>query len=139
MAERQERFRKGMKVRRTFYGIGGYTEVSEDVVDSVKSGVVRTVKCASGITFDAKTGKEVENFFPGMHQEIVPLDELPKSEPKKSYKKESKKTESTTIGNHDWKIIGSSDHIGGPKVWKCSNCFKTVISENRPSKAGCKK
>lgn len=80
------RFRKGMKVRKTFYGIGGYTEVDEDIVESVKNGVVRTVECENGITFDAVTGKELENFFPGMHKEIVPLDELPKPNSKKSKK-----------------------------------------------------
>lgn len=77
------RFRKGMKVQKTFYGIDGYTEVDDDVVESVKNGVVRTVGCENGTTFDAKTGKELENFFPGMHKEIVPLDEL-NSVPKKS-------------------------------------------------------
>ena len=65
-----------MKVRNTFYGIRGYIEVTEDIVESVKNGVVRTRNCENGITFDAKTGKELENFFPGMHKEIVPLDEL---------------------------------------------------------------
>ena len=79
------RFKKDMKVRKTFYGIGGYTEVDEDVVESVKNGVVRTRDCEWGITFDAKTGKELENFFPGMHKEIVPLDELkPTPKTKKS-------------------------------------------------------
>jgi len=86
MAEKP-RFRKGMKVKKTFFGIGGYKEVDEDVVESVKNGVVRTVECENGITFDAETGKELENFFPGMHKEIVPLDELTKPSPKKLKKK----------------------------------------------------
>ncbi len=80
------RFRAGMKVQRTFYGLGGYTETDEDVVESVKNGVVRTVECKNSITFDAVTGKELENFFPGMHQKIVPLDELPKPDSKKPKK-----------------------------------------------------
>lgn len=74
MAQTQ-RFRKGMKVWKTFHGVGGYKEEGEDVVESVKDGVVRTRECENGITFDATTGRELENFFPGMHQEIVPLQE----------------------------------------------------------------
>ena len=76
------RFAKGMKVQRTFFGTGGYTEVDEDVVESVKDGVVRTKQCENGITFDAVTGRELENFFPGMHQEIVPLEEHLRPKPK---------------------------------------------------------
>ncbi|HXK37371.1 MAG TPA: hypothetical protein VJ553_07365 [Candidatus Paceibacterota bacterium] len=81
------RFTKGMKVWKTFYGIGGFTASCEDVVESVKNGVVRTEECENGITFDAVTGKELENFFPGMHQEIVPLAEhlkKPTAAPKKA-------------------------------------------------------
>ncbi len=82
----EARFKKGMKVRKTFYGTGGYTEIDEDIVESVKNGVVRTVDCGNGITFNARTGKELENFFPGMRKEIIPLDELAKSDSKKSKK-----------------------------------------------------
>lgn len=77
----KSRFRKGMRVKKTFFGIGGYREESEDVVTNVRNGVVRTESCENGITFDAVTGKELENFFPGMHMEIVPLDE-PRTAPK---------------------------------------------------------
>jgi hypothetical protein len=86
------RFAKGMKVWKTFHGVGGYTEEGEDVVESVKSGVVRTRTCEGGITFDATTGRELENFFPPMYQSIIPLSEKGQPAPKPAKPRAEKKT-----------------------------------------------
>lgn len=65
------RFKKGTNVVKTLYGLGGYMETSKGVVTKVSKGVVY-VDDESGITFDAITGRELENFFPPMRQEIRP-------------------------------------------------------------------
>lgn len=73
------KFKKGDKVRKTFYGMGGYTEVSEARVHSVVKGVIYLVNEGGGdddreegITYD-QNGKERENFFPGMTTTIQKL------------------------------------------------------------------
>ena len=66
------RFRKGQLVIRIFYGIGDYTEADIDKVSKVSKGVVYTEECES-ITFDSETGKELENFFPPMRQQIYQI------------------------------------------------------------------
>jgi len=65
-------FKKGMKVVKMFYGLEGYREATMGKVTKVSKGVAY-FEDDSGVTFDAKTGRELENFFPGMRTEITPL------------------------------------------------------------------
>lgn len=62
----------GMRVAVTFYGIGGYTEKSEGTITKInKKTKTIYVDDNTGITFGFD-GKEKENFFPPMRQEIRP-------------------------------------------------------------------
>lgn len=63
-------FKPGDKVIKTLTGFGG-SEEEERTVHSVEHGVVYLASSSSsdrenGITYDAKTGRERERFFPGM-------------------------------------------------------------------------
>lgn len=61
----------GMKVKKTLYGISGYTEETEGVITKIENGIIY-VDEEWGITFDLM-GKELENFFLPMRCEIEPL------------------------------------------------------------------
>lgn len=73
-------FKAGDKVKKTFIGLGGYTEeVPGIVVHHVEDGVAYLCESGfdpgsgayeTGITYNANTGKELENFFPGMTSKI---------------------------------------------------------------------
>ncbi len=70
-------FKKGMKVIKTLKGIGSYVETEERLIHSVKKGVVYLDSegyAETGITYNAKTGKEIENFFPPMTSFIKPIN-----------------------------------------------------------------
>lgn len=70
------RFTVGMKVVKIYHA-PGFTERSEDTVISVRDGVVCTAESGGGITYDERTGRERENFFPPAYFEIIP-PKLPK-------------------------------------------------------------
>ena len=71
-------FKEGMKVVKTFKGIGGYVEKSDATVHSIEDGVVYLENDGSpgeretGVTYNAKNGREIENFVPGMTSFIKP-------------------------------------------------------------------
>lgn len=66
-------WKKGMRVVKMFYGIGGYREASEGTITKIdKKTKTIFVDEESGITYGFD-GKEKENFFPGMRKEITPL------------------------------------------------------------------
>lgn len=71
MKKDQPRFRPGMKVKKTLHGIDSYKEASDGEVDEVKDGIVYLTE-GRGITYDAETGRELENFFLPMYCEIEP-------------------------------------------------------------------
>lgn len=74
-------FKKGMKVIKTFKGLGGYRETAEATVGKVskKENTVWLINkggsgpddLETGITYDLR-GREKENFFPGMTSSIAP-------------------------------------------------------------------
>jgi hypothetical protein len=66
-------FKKGQQVVKMFYGVDGYREATLATVTKVAKGVA-FVDEGTGITYDAKTGRELENFFAGMRSEITPLN-----------------------------------------------------------------
>ncbi len=73
------KFVVGQKVMKILHGIDGYTEEEIRTVYEVTDGVVylheyeeQLGSREEGITYDAKTGHELENFFPPMYAEIVP-------------------------------------------------------------------
>lgn len=69
-------FKKGMKVKKIFKGIGGFREETEAVVGKVSKGVVYLSDgqggIETGVTYNMR-GKEIENFFLPMTSEIIPL------------------------------------------------------------------
>lgn len=64
----------GQKAVKIFHGLNGYREAKIVEVTSVDvGGATIYVDEETGITYDAN-GREKENFFPGMHSEITPLE-----------------------------------------------------------------
>ncbi len=62
----------GMRVAVTLYGIGGYTEKTEGTITKInKKTKTIYVDDNNGVTFGFD-GKEKENFFPPIRQEICP-------------------------------------------------------------------
>ena len=61
----------GMKVKKTFHGLDGYTEEYEGEITKIENGIIY-VDEEWGITFNQQ-GKEIENFFLPMRSEITPL------------------------------------------------------------------
>ena len=62
----------GMKVKKIFHGINGYTEEDEGIITKIENDVIYFNE-EWGITYDLE-GKEIENFFPPMRSEIRPLE-----------------------------------------------------------------
>jgi hypothetical protein len=68
----------GMKVKKTFHGVQGYTEETEGVVTACDEGCDTViVNGEHGVTYDW-SGMEKEMFFPGMYSSIEALPEAPK-------------------------------------------------------------
>lgn len=65
-------FRKGMEVVKILHGLDGYREATLGTVTRVSKGVAY-FEDETGITYDAKTGKELENFIAGFTSDITPL------------------------------------------------------------------
>ena len=80
-------FKKGTKVICVFYSSfqGPYYEASEGVITKVKDGVAY-FEDDWGITYNSKTGEELENFFPGMRKFLVKKSELNKHPDAKAIK-----------------------------------------------------
>lgn len=68
-------FKKGMRVVKVYYGTAGYREAHAGTVTAVSKGVVK-VDDEGGITYNSKTGRELENFFPPSYMEITPLPDM---------------------------------------------------------------
>ena len=66
-------FKKGMKVVNIIHTPSGHREATVKLVTKVSKGVVYLDE-EEGITYDSKTGKELENFFPGFSSEITPIE-----------------------------------------------------------------
>lgn len=70
------KWKRGMKVVKTFHGLDGYIETQDGTVGKIdlKKGIVyfdNGQGTETGITYDLN-GREIENFFPPMWSEIKP-------------------------------------------------------------------